>query len=107
MSRTSAHALTRLLTTADRARPYPPARRSPTVASLRFALPRPTLADVHVLDVTGQRVRTLAAGELAAGEHDCAWDGRDDRGARCAAGTYVLRLETNGSLLTSRIVALG
>lgn len=106
MSRSSAHALTRLLTTADRARPFRPPHRPPAVASLRFALPRPAKADVHVLDLAGKRVRTLAAGELAAGEHDCTWDGHDENGARCAAGTYVLRLETNGSLLTSRIVAL-
>lgn len=106
MSRSSAHALSRLSVTADRARPFRPPHRPPAVASLRFALPRPTTADVHVLDLAGRRVRTLAAGELAAGEHDCAWDGHDEQGVRCAAGTYVLRLEMNGSLLTSRIVAL-
>ncbi len=82
-------------------------REAPVVAGLRFALPRPTLTDVHVVDAGGRRVRTLACGELAAGEHACGWDGFDDAGARCAPGSYVLRLETGGSLLTSRIVSLG
>jgi len=78
----------------------------PLVAGLRFAFPRPTLADVHVVDCAGRRVRTLACGELAAGEHECGWDGLDEGGARCAPGRYVLRLETAGNLLTSRVVVL-
>lgn len=51
-------------------------------------------------------MRTLLHGELDAGEHACGWDGLDDAGRRCEAGDYVLRLETGGRLLTSRIVAL-
>ena len=77
------------------------------VAGLRFAFPYPTLADVHVVDDSGRRVRTLAAGELGAGEHECGWDGCSDSGERCSPGSYVLRLETGGSLLTSRVVFLG
>lgn len=92
---------------AARAPAAPAFRPAPIVAGLRFAFPYPTLADVHVVDVTGRRVRTIASGELAAGEHACGWDGLDDNGARCAPGNYVLRLETGGSLLTSRVVLLG
>lgn len=76
------------------------------VVSLRFALPHPTLADVHVVDVAGNRVRTLACGELLAGEHEIGWDGSDETGSRCATGRYVLRLETGDRLLTSRVVSL-
>jgi len=78
----------------------------PPVAGLRFAFPHPTLVDVHVADAAGTRVRTLTCGELTAGEHECGWDGLDESGARCAAGRYVLRLETAGRLLTSRVVQL-
>lgn len=87
-------------------RPRPRAQDFPHVASLRFALPRPCPADLHVLGPEGRRVRTLVHGELEAGEHACGWDGLDDAGRRCEAGNYVLRLETGGRLLTSRIVAL-
>jgi hypothetical protein len=108
MARPLAHAIERpqSILAAARSREGGRAPAHANIAGLRFALPRPTLADLHVLDASGRRVRTLACGELAAGEHDCGWDGRDDAGNACGAGTYVLRLETNGSLLTSRIVAI-
>lgn len=96
------HALQRT----DRARTRMRVHSAPTVVGLRFAFPHPTLVDVHVVNVAGRRVRTLACGELCAGEHACFWDGFDDAGERCPAGGYVLRLETSGSLLTSRIVSL-
>jgi FlgD Ig-like domain len=92
---------------ADRDRSRPRVQAAPFVAGLRFAFPHPTLADVYVVDASGRRVRTLASGEIDAGEHECGWDGFDDAGARCAPGDYRLRLETSGSLLTSRIVPLG
>lgn len=92
---------------ADRSRPQERVQPPPIVVGLRFALPHPTHADVHVVDAAGNRVRTLVCGELAAGEHECGWDGLDEAGARCAAGRYVLRLETGGRLLTSRVVSLG
>lgn len=87
-------------------RPQPTVRTVSVVVSLRFALPHPTLADVHVVDVAGTRVRTLACGELLAGEHEIGWDGFDEAGSRCATGQYVLRLETGDRLLTSRVVSL-
>lgn len=89
-----------------KSRPRPHVQAPPLVVGLRFAFPRPTLADLHVVDGAGRRVRTLACGELAAGEHECGWDGLDEGGFRCAAGRYVLRLETTGNLLTSRVVVL-
>lgn len=90
----------------DRARSPLPARLAAAVAGLRFALPRPMLVDAHVIDITGNRVRTLACGEIAAGEHECRWDGCDEAGMRCRPGRYVLRLESSGSVLTSRVVSL-
>lgn len=81
-------------------------RTAASVVNLRFALPRAALTDVHVVDERDRRVRTLACGELTAGEHAIVWDGLDESGARCPAGRYILRLETAGSLLTSRVVSL-
>jgi hypothetical protein len=91
---------------AARTHPHSHAGEPVIVVGLRFAFPHPTLADVHVADAAGERVRTLACGELAAGEHECGWDGLDESGARCAAGRYVLRLESSGRLLTSRVVQI-
>lgn len=108
MARTTPRALGFLVprSTLGFSRPRPRVREVAHVASLRFALPSACPADVHVLGPEGRRVRTLVHGHLEAGEHACGWDGLDDAGRRCEAGCYVLRLETGGRLLTSRIVAL-
>ena len=83
--------------------PTPP----PAVAVLRFALPRTIQAAVLVHDARGQVTRTLLAGELAAGEHACGWDGRDELHAPAPAGEYTLRLEVADRLVTARRVTIG
>jgi hypothetical protein len=93
----------------------PPARAArgpalvarPHTAQLRFALPRPAQATVAVFDATGGLVRTILAGELASGEHACAWDGLDHAGSPATAGAYVVRLQVAGAVLTSRSVTIG
>ena len=106
MSRTSTSLFHRIaLGNAESHEPLPSALGCrPAVASLRFALPKPTPATVSVRAVDGRVVRTLLQGTLAAGEHDCRWDGRDELGASVPAGGYVLLLEAGGSPLTSRRV---
>jgi len=83
--------------------PQPPRE---VAARLRFALPRTSLATVVVIDANGRTVRTLQHGELEPGEHVCSWDGRDDMGTKAATGSYTLRLEVVGGVLTSRVVAI-
>ena len=55
-----------------------------------------TRVDLTVHDLRGRLVRTLAAGELAAGRHDLVWDGKTDHGAGAASGVYFLRLTAAG-----------
>ena len=73
---------------------------------LGFALARPGEVSLEIFDVAGRRVRTLARGSRAAGEHACRWDGRDGDGRRAGAGLYLARLVAGGETLTRRIVRL-
>jgi hypothetical protein len=59
---------------------------------IEFSVPRPSTVRLEVFDAAGQRVRTLRDALLPAGRHHAVWDGRDQRGARCAAGIYFARL---------------
>jgi flagellar hook assembly protein FlgD len=77
------------------------------VAQLRFALPRPTPGTVGVFNAHGAVIRTILSGDLAAGEHACAWDGRDDLDAPAPPGTYAVRLIVGERVLTSRSVTIG
>jgi hypothetical protein len=47
---------------------------------------------LEIYDVVGQRVRILAAGEMQAGFHRLAWDGRNELGQVVSAGVYIYRL---------------
>jgi hypothetical protein len=50
--------------------------------------------------------RYTLCGEIAAGEHACGWDGHDDRDVPVPAGVYLVRLEVNGRVVTSRRVVV-
>jgi aminopeptidase N len=73
--------------------------------TLSFTLPAAGEARLEILDVTGRRIRTLAAGVLDAGPHERTWDGRDERGNLAHAGLYFARLRAGGTL-TERFVQL-
>jgi hypothetical protein len=82
------------------------ARPNPSSGSitLRFTLPRAGRARLVLIDVAGRRMRTLVDGALDAGPHDCAWDGRDQRGRSVPAGLYWARLEMAGEVTARKLV---
>ena len=47
-----------------------------------------------MFNVLGQRVRTLLNGQVEAGYHHLAWDGRNDEGFQAGAGVYFYLLES-------------
>ena len=59
-----------------------------------------------VCDVAGRLVRTLIDGFVPAGEHEAAWDGRDEAGAEVASGVYLYRLRFADVLETRRVVRM-
>lgn len=75
-------------------------------AALAFALPAPGHAALDIFDLNGRRVRRLASGWFPAGEHECAWNGRDESGRALEAGVYFACLESNGARAVRRIVRL-
>ena len=83
-----------------------PLQSRPSVAVLRFALPRTAAGTVAVYSAQGALVRTILSGELTAGEHACAWDGRDESDIPAPAGSYSVRLEVADRILTSRRVVI-
>lgn len=74
---------------------------------LTLELSRAGTIEVAVFDAAGRRVRDLHRGALAAGRHRLAWDGRDARGGRVAAGVYYVRaLEGDRASAVRRLVRL-
>jgi len=75
-------------------------------AAIQFALPREEPATLVVFDPAGRRVRQLASGTMAAGEHLARWDGRDDAGGVAPSGLYFVRLVAAGRIATARLALL-
>lgn len=66
--------------------------------TIRYSLPESGRIDLAVYDLSGKRIRTLAAGEfVAAGDHAATWNGRDDSGRFAATGVYFFRLDAGGT----------
>jgi hypothetical protein len=80
-----------------------PARGAMT---LRFSLPRDGGATLAIFDASGRRVRTLARGWRAAGDHAIPWDGLDEGGRPVADGLYFVRLDAEGRSLHTRFTRL-
>lgn len=71
---------------------------------IRFEIPAAGPVRLDLSDVAGRRVRTLVAGERAAGVHRVRWDGTDEQGQGVAAGLYCARLVTTWGVSTFNVV---
>jgi len=73
---------------------------------IRFTLSRPARVRLHIFDVSGARVRSLADRPMPAGTYDLSWDGTNDRGRALASGAYFSRLEADGEVQAKKLILL-
>ena len=69
---------------------------------ITFALPEQAEVTLSIFNILGQPVKTLYNGVKQAGTHSVTWEGRNERGALMASGTYFYRMTviTNGQTIT-------
>lgn len=75
-----------------------------SATALAYQLPARQHVRVSVYNVAGQRVRTLVDGVQEAGSHSVAWDGRDNANSRVSAGVYFCALETDGGVISRKMI---
>lgn len=83
---------------------YPNPFNPSTVISYR--LDRPALVTLDVLNVLGQKVKTLAYGFQQQGVYRLIWDGTDKTGNQVAGGVYFYRINSDGRSLTKKMLLL-
>ncbi len=85
-----------------------PSRPNPASGPVRisYVLPRSGTVSLHVYDICGRRVNTLAQGQTQGGAYDLTWKGNDSRGRLLPAGVYFYQLTFDGASLTRRLVLL-
>jgi hypothetical protein len=82
--------------------------RNPTTghAILGLDVPREAILDVAAYSIQGQRLRTLASGNRAAGRYRLTWEGDDDSGQPLRPGVYFIRLTAGRHRSGTRVVLL-
>ncbi len=63
---------------------------------IKFALPAAGKVIVKIYSETGQLVRTLVDGEMAAGRHGIHWNGKNQAGRSIASGVYLYQIVARG-----------
>ena len=76
-----------------------------TSTTIHFTVREPTVVDLGIYNILGQRIRTLHVGSMSAGEYSRIWDGRDDLGTDVPPGIYFVRV-TQGELTESQRLVL-
>jgi|GEM_PF-6620051 len=71
---------------------------------ISYALPQAGRVTVSIWDIGGRRVRILIDANEAGGYHSVEWDGADNKGNLLPTGVYLLKLDTNQSTLTQKVV---
>ena len=74
--------------------------------NVAFEVLQPGPVRIAIHDLSGRLVRTLATDEFMTGVQRLVWNGTDDRGNGVASGTYLLRLEGDGALISEKVVLL-
>src|SRR5262249_38386790 len=82
-----------------------PLRPLASPRAIRYALARPGVVRVSVVDISGRRVANLFQGSQFAGPHAATWDGREDGGA-VSSGIYFVLVESENGTASRRIAVI-
>jgi hypothetical protein len=74
------------------------------VTIISFSMPGSLPVNLSIYNVRGERVRVLVDEVRGAGRHEVVWDGDDDHGRGVSSGTYMIYLEAEGTIKTSKIM---
>ncbi|MCD4776502.1 MAG: T9SS type A sorting domain-containing protein [Candidatus Aegiribacteria sp.] len=69
-----------------------------------FALAEGGQVNISVYDLSGRQINTITSEEFAAGSHSVSWLGRDNRGNTMTSGIYFVRVWTENSTVTRKVI---
>lgn len=74
--------------------------------NIEFMLSRPEQVKIEILNILGQKVRTLVDQHLKAGPKVVPWDGRDDAGKDVSSGIYFYRIHAGKFTDTKKMILM-
>ncbi len=73
---------------------------------ISFEVANPGRVSLVVYDMAGRLIATLMDGQVAAGQHEVFWNGRDSMGRSAPSGMYFSRLKAGGQVQQGRMMLL-
>jgi hypothetical protein len=77
-----------------------------SVATIPYQLSRSGDVSIYIINLRGQRVRTLVNAYKSAGYYSAVWDGTDESGGMAASGIYLCQMVTGGYREIHRTILL-
>ncbi len=71
---------------------------------IQFTIPYKSNVTIDIINIAGQKVRTLTNQIYYAGNHIVTWNGKDDNGNQLSSGIYLYRLITDNITLKKKMV---
>jgi len=62
--------------------------------------------ELSIFDVTGRQVKALVSNKQSPAHYEIIWNGKDDKGLRCASGVYFIKMQSNEFDANERLVLL-
>jgi hypothetical protein len=73
---------------------------------IRFGVGQTSAIEIDVVNLLGQNVRTLGAGQYHPGWHTVQWDGKNERGSDLPSGLYFVRLLDQENIMVRKAILL-
>ncbi len=74
--------------------------------TIAFSLEKAGSVKLEVYNIKGQKVITLANGNMDKGRHNVVWNGRDNNGRKVSSGLYLYRLKTEKEEFNSKMILM-
>lgn len=74
--------------------------------TIRFSVPEKSPVTLHVYDVTGRRMTTLANRDFAPGVHSVTWGGTNHYGTAVSSGISFYRITAGANTATRKMLLL-
>ncbi len=74
--------------------------------SIAFVVPRSGTVKLGIFNQSGQMIRELVSGDMNAGTHTAAWNGKDSKGRAVSSGVYIARLTMGSQTITHKLTLM-
>ncbi len=70
---------------------------------IEFTIPKSRFTKVNILNIKGQKIKTLLASVAPTGRHVLHWAGDDNQGRSVSSGVYICRMQSGKNIVSQKI----